>query len=163
MNMNFKTEQVDIEKLRAHLSKLSHFNNDEEKLDLEAEAIHLDIMHTIRSIMGEQHMSKKDLAKKLETSPSYVTQLFSADKIVNLKTLAKIQRALNMRFEFRAERVFKINRTGESKFKAIEKQIDSMESLKKAAVGNLRKLSLQGLNQKVGSISQTNNTSLAVA
>ena len=44
-------------------------------------------------------MKSSELAKKLGVSPSYVSQLFSGDKLINYPTLAKLQRIFNIRFK----------------------------------------------------------------
>ncbi len=49
--------------------------------------------------MEEQQLSKADLAKKLKTSKSYITQLFIGDKLINLSLLARIQTVFNVSFE----------------------------------------------------------------
>jgi ribosome-binding protein aMBF1 (putative translation factor) len=48
--------------------------------------------------MEKNNWSKADLAKKLNTSKSFITQLFYGDKLINLKTLAKIQQISNFKF-----------------------------------------------------------------
>ncbi|MGB0789103.1 MAG: helix-turn-helix domain-containing protein [Marinirhabdus sp.] len=50
-------------------------------------------------IMEAQNISKKELARMIGTSPSYITQLFNGRKLINLTTLAKIQNALDMKFK----------------------------------------------------------------
>ncbi len=68
-----------------------------EELEIEADLIHLRILDEIDRLMQDQDMSKKDLADALGTSKSYITQLFSSNKRMNLLLLAKMQRALNMK------------------------------------------------------------------
>ena len=51
----------------------------------------------------EKPLKKKDLAKAINTSPSYITQLYRGDKLINLITLAKIQDAFNITFEINAK------------------------------------------------------------
>lgn len=53
--------------------------------------------------MKQEGLSKKNLAEKLDTSKSYITQLFSGDKLLNIKTLAKIEQNLNINFAIKAE------------------------------------------------------------
>ena len=43
--------------------------------------------------------NRKQLAEKVGTSASYITQLFRGDKLVNMLTLAKFQKALGLEFE----------------------------------------------------------------
>jgi len=53
-----------------------------------------------KSTNGE--ISKKQMSKLIGTSPSYITQLFRGDKLINLQTLAKFEKALNLEFDIKA-------------------------------------------------------------
>ena len=53
-----------------------------------------------KSTNGE--ISKKQMSKLIGTSPSYITQLFRGDKLINLLTLAKFEKALNLEFDIKA-------------------------------------------------------------
>ena len=76
------------------------FTNDKERLDFEAEMLHLDIMYQIETIMKNIPLNKTELAQKLKVSKSYLTQLFTGDKLINLKTLAKLQRIFGHKISF---------------------------------------------------------------
>jgi transcriptional regulator with XRE-family HTH domain len=52
----------------------------------------------VEKIAEERNLKKKDIAKIIGTSPSYVTQLFRGDKLINLETLAKLEKALDFEF-----------------------------------------------------------------
>lgn len=75
------------------------FEREDEKIALEAEMINIRIMQKIEKLMQEKGLSKKLLADELKTSKGYVTRLFTADKLINLKTLARLQRIFNVSFE----------------------------------------------------------------
>ena len=81
------------------MKKLLQFETDEQKLQFEAEMIHLDIVFQIIRKMEEKDMNKSELAQKLKTSKGYITQLFTGDKLLNLKSLAKLQRIFNAKFK----------------------------------------------------------------
>ena len=95
MNSN-KNKKKNQYKLKSFLS----FKNDDEKLEFEAEIIHLDIINCVLGMMKEKGITKAELARELKTSKSYITQLFSGDKLINLKLLAKLQRIFNVKFSF---------------------------------------------------------------
>jgi transcriptional regulator with XRE-family HTH domain len=61
------------------------------------------IMFRFLSIIEEKcealGLNRKQLAKKVGTSPSYITQLYRGDKLVNMLTLARFQKALDLEFE----------------------------------------------------------------
>lgn len=72
--------------------------SEKDKLDNDAKLImfrFLDIVERKREKLG---WSRKELAKKVGTSASYITQLMRGDKLINMLTLAKLQRALNIKF-----------------------------------------------------------------
>ena len=50
----------------------------------------------------EKGWRRKDLAKKIGTSPSYMTQLFRGTKLINLEMIAKMQDALNIKFNIQS-------------------------------------------------------------
>ena len=56
----------------------------------------LDIVERKREEFG---WSRKELAKAVGTSASYITQLMRGDKLINVSILAKFQNALKFEFE----------------------------------------------------------------
>jgi hypothetical protein len=93
--MNSKNNREEI--LR-RFEKLLAFENDKEKLEFEASKIHLDFIVDLSGIMEEKGISKSMLAEQLGTSKSYISQLFSGDKLINLILLARIQRIFQINF-----------------------------------------------------------------
>ncbi len=98
----------------------------EEELEHEAKMIMFRFLNELEKMNSEKPIKKKDLAIALNTSASFITQLYRGDKLINLLTLAKIQDAYNITFEIKAklnteiikvENVQKVNET-----KIIEKQ-----------------------------------------
>lgn len=63
------------------------------------ELISLRFLARVGELMDQRDISKKELASRLKTSPSYITQLFQGDKLVNVRLLTKIKRALNVTIE----------------------------------------------------------------
>ena len=72
--------------------------NDKERFQLAADGIQIDIVNIVLDKMKKEGLSKADIAEKLGVSRSYVSQLFSCDKRINLTTLAKLQTTLRTRF-----------------------------------------------------------------
>lgn len=72
--------------------------NSKEKTETIASMIQLNIMHEVYSLMQTREMNKAQLAEKLGVSKSYITQLFSADKSINLKLIAQIQDIFEVKF-----------------------------------------------------------------
>lgn len=97
MNTNMNSR---IEELKQKLENSLKYRNEQEVIDSYAGALNLDIMFKLNEIMIEKEISKADLAKALGTSKSYITQLFSGEKFVNLNFLAKIEKTLKIGIEF---------------------------------------------------------------
>jgi len=92
----------------------------EEELEHEAKMIMFRFLNELEKMNSEKPIKKKDLAKALNTSASFITQLYRGDKLINLLTLAKIQDAYNITFEInaklnldvnKAEKAQKVNKT----------------------------------------------------
>lgn len=96
--MKSKPMNANYDELDSILQSAIEFDSDEEKLQFEAEMLHLNTMSLIEKLMKNHNMNKKDLAKKLNISQSFITQLFTADKFINYKLLAKLQRIFNINF-----------------------------------------------------------------
>ena len=75
----------------------------EEKLELETLMLMAGFLSEIEKVCEERGLLKKDLARMIGTSPSYITQLFRGHKIINLETIAKIILVLDTRFEVSLE------------------------------------------------------------
>lgn len=95
--MNYKEINADIKKFAQSLS------NDDDNFDIEYETRMLTyrFLNIIDEIMEDENISKKELAEKIGTSASYITQLFRGSKILNMPTLAKFQNALNFQYKIR--------------------------------------------------------------
>lgn len=85
--------------IKESFDELFNSFTDEELLDQEARLLSFHFLSEIESAMERQRMSKKVLAEKVNTSASYITQLFRGDRLANFNILAKIQRALGLKFE----------------------------------------------------------------
>ena len=81
------------------INDLLGFDSDEEREEFAAERLQLDILHVVSTQMRRSGLTRSDLAGHLGVSKSYVSQLFAGDTPLNLRTLAKIERALGTRFQ----------------------------------------------------------------
>jgi transcriptional regulator with XRE-family HTH domain len=82
---------------------LFSFKTKEDELEHEAKMIMFRFLSELEKLNSEKPIKKKELAKAINTSASFITQLYQGDKLVNLLTLAKIQEAYNITFEIRAK------------------------------------------------------------
>jgi len=71
----------------------------EEKLELETLMLSARFLSAVEQVCQKRNILKKDLALMIGTSPSYITQLFRGNKIINLETIARMQLALNIEFK----------------------------------------------------------------
>ncbi len=85
--------------IKSSFDELFNSFTDEELLEQEARLLSFQFLSEIESAMERQRMSRKELAEKVNTSASYITQLFRGDRLANFNILAKIQRALDLKFE----------------------------------------------------------------
>lgn len=69
-----------------------------EKIDSDSFILMSSFLSVIEIVQEEKGITRKELASMIKTSPSYLTQVFRGDKPLNFITLAKIQRALGIRF-----------------------------------------------------------------
>ena len=92
------------QQIMQELESLLSFGNENEKLELEAELLQLKFVGVIEELMEQENITRAELAERLSTSKSYITQLFAGDKLFNIKTLVKLQRALNFNFKIESER-----------------------------------------------------------
>ena len=83
------------------LESLLGFDSEEDRIAYSADRIQLDILGVIMRRMEELGLSKSELATRVGVSKSYVSQLFSTDKRLSLKTLARLEDALEGRFNIR--------------------------------------------------------------
>lgn len=81
-------------------SDLYTFRNEEEEIEHEAYMLMFRFLSELEKLgSGDHPMRKNELAKKIGVSPSFITQLYNGSKLINLSTLAKIEKAFNISFE----------------------------------------------------------------
>jgi transcriptional regulator with XRE-family HTH domain len=86
-------------KLKSKLGRLAKGpTNLNDKIELEEKILSARFLSQIEEYLDSNKMSKKDFAKKLGVSASFISQLFTGDKIASLKFMAKIQLKLGIKF-----------------------------------------------------------------
>lgn len=88
-----------IAKIKKEYQELMSFKSKEDELEHNSIMISFAFLSEVEKICEERGISRTELASKLETSKSYITQLFRGTKIINAKMLAKIQYTLNIKFK----------------------------------------------------------------
>jgi len=69
-----------------------------DKLDLDKELLSARFLSEIQICLEDKNISRKEFAKKMGVSASFVSQLFTADKVVSMEFLAKAQQVLDLKF-----------------------------------------------------------------
>lgn len=76
-----------------------------EKIEHDAGMLSLYFLSEVEKVLDERKLTKKALAKKVGTSPSYITQLFRGHKLLSMEMISKIQYALKIKFTVKAEQL----------------------------------------------------------
>jgi transcriptional regulator with XRE-family HTH domain len=97
--MNTKSSNRAHEEIETAFKTILSFDNEQDQLELEAKIIMAKFLEKIQEIAAQKGLKKKDLAQKIGTSASYITQLYRGHKLLNLMTLAKLQSALDIEFD----------------------------------------------------------------
>ncbi|HUZ60270.1 MAG TPA: helix-turn-helix transcriptional regulator [Hanamia sp.] len=100
MKKEKKNDNVDKE--LSTLLALMKFDNKEQKLRHDAFILMAGYLSEIEAIQEKHKITKKELAKRIGNSASYLTQIFRGNKPLNFYTIAKIKNELNIKFEVRA-------------------------------------------------------------
>jgi len=74
-------------------------NSPEEEIAFKADLLAMQFLGIVDQKMEELDMSKKELAHKIGTSASFITQLFRGDRKPNWNTLAKMSLELGIEFK----------------------------------------------------------------
>ena len=73
----------------------------EDLIDVKAYGLMSQYLIQIERALENQSMTQKELANKIGTSASCISQSFNLNKLINFKTLAKIELALDLDFELK--------------------------------------------------------------
>ncbi len=93
--------------LKEQFDNLLAFENDQEQIEHDAHILAFQFLAIIDKKMEDLQMSKKELAQRIETSPSFVTQLFRGDRKPNWMILAKMQKELDLDFKISTDQEIK--------------------------------------------------------
>ncbi len=96
---------------------LFSFKDEKEELDHEAHIIMFRFLSELENYSGTKSIKRNELAAKLGVSPSYITQLYKGDKLLNFTMLAKIQKVFNITFEITARNNNPSSATGNTRNK----------------------------------------------
>lgn len=104
-----KTKQDDLqnsgnndELINPEFVDLFELSSDAEADHHEARMMMYRFLSEIERLEGNERGLKKKISKAINRSQSYVTQLFNGNKLINLITLAKIQKSFKLKFKITA-------------------------------------------------------------
>ncbi len=89
-------------KIAPEFESLFAFKSKDEEVEHEAKMMMYRFLSELEKLHADKPIKKKELAKKIGTSASYITQLYQGDKLINLTTLAKIEQAFDITFDITA-------------------------------------------------------------
>jgi len=81
------------------MNDLLAFNNEKEKQEFDSIILHLETMGKIQELLDSKEKNRQWLAEKLKMSKSFVSQLFSGDKLLNFKLLARMEKIFNTKIQ----------------------------------------------------------------
>ena len=77
--------------------------NEEEQIERDAQMLMFRFLSEVEKCQELKGITKKVLAEMVDTSASYITQLFRGDKPLNFNTIAKFQKALAIKFDISSQ------------------------------------------------------------
>ena len=90
-----------VENIRSEFQKLFE-QSPEEQTEHRAQMLSYIFLSEAQKAMDRKGWTRKRLAKEIGTSASYLTQLFRGDRLLNFKTVAKIEATLEIHFSISA-------------------------------------------------------------
>jgi len=87
------------------LSKLT----ESDKLEVDTLLLMSKFLEQIEEMQQKRKITRKELAIRIGTSPSYLTQVFRGNRKLNFETLAKVQKELGIKFNITADIVSEEN------------------------------------------------------
>jgi len=78
--------------------KMFEFNTTEERVEHESQMLMFYFLSEIENILEQRGLNKAQLSKMIGCSSVWLTQIWRGEKKLNFETLAKIQVALDIKF-----------------------------------------------------------------
>lgn len=76
-------------------SEFSWYQNLDQHDDFWVESAKLDFAVAMERMMQKSNITKSDLARKIDSSPAYITQVLRGDSNVTIQTMVKLARAVD--------------------------------------------------------------------
>lgn len=85
--------------IQKDFNKLLKFKSIDDRLHFQIEMLQLSIISQIIIYMDKNNITKKELAYNLNMTENTLTKIFTADKIITIKTLTKFLDILNLKIK----------------------------------------------------------------
>ena len=86
------------ETIQAAFSDLFANRTEEQQREDAAQLLSFRFLSEVERLMQEKGFTKRKLAELVGTSPSYITQLFRGDRLLNIDMLARFEQVFNVQF-----------------------------------------------------------------
>lgn len=97
--MNMKSSNKLMKDIENSFNELFEFENKNDLAEVNAHVLASKFLSEILDASEKNNLNRKQLADKIGTSASYLTQLFRGNKLINLTTIAKLGNELNIEFD----------------------------------------------------------------
>ena len=89
-------------------NEILSFKGEKDEIRHEAQILMFRFLSEVDRYLNQEGNSRKALAKKMNISASYLTQVYRGNKPLNFETVARFQKALDIKFQIRASRAGEI-------------------------------------------------------
>lgn len=93
------------EEIQKAFKNLLSFKSEKEEIEHLAYMVMYRFLSEVQELAERKKMTRKELARQVGTSASYITQLFRGNKLLNLETVAKFEKIFNITFDIRAKSI----------------------------------------------------------
>ncbi|RYM31297.1 XRE family transcriptional regulator [Brumimicrobium glaciale] len=97
--MNTKLANNGNNEIQQEFDKLFAFESEAERIEANAQLLMAKFLSKVQEVTDHKNINRKELAAMIGTSASYLTQLFRGHKNLNFLTLAKLENALDIKFD----------------------------------------------------------------
>ncbi|MDA3865482.1 MAG: helix-turn-helix transcriptional regulator [Salinivirgaceae bacterium] len=100
MNMTYNENHNISEEFRDIFNSLS----EEDHIEVDAQMLSFKFLEALDKYFAPKKLKKKEIAEAVGKSPSFISQVYSGDKLISMPLLAKLQTAFNFTFDIKASR-----------------------------------------------------------
>lgn len=76
--------------------------SEEDIIEVDAQMLSFKFLEALEKSFAPRKLKKKEIAEAIGKSPSFISQVYSGDKLISMPLLAKLQKAFNFTFDIKA-------------------------------------------------------------